>query len=227
MLVHINIPSELFDFIQAIKPSCGDEKRAKIGLLIHYITLARVSGGHGRTDNVPTASGGSFVRKVLCNASLVEDLAFSMKVDMTCNYDDSPVPEGLRRTCEKYHIDVEAYIRRNRKLSDARGEMWDLIIFVRVARAIMAALYEDALGSLDKSYRGHRPAGFKPKFKWLRLRVDESVPALRARDLPRAGAPRAVGAKITSTSTSTSGPVPCLGRWPTGLPRPGRLGRLD
>ncbi|KAG8754569.1 hypothetical protein FRC11_006591, partial [Ceratobasidium sp. 423] len=192
--MHINMPSELFDFIQAIKPSCGDEKRAKIGLLlIHYITLAvsviLVSGGHVRIDNVLTASGGSFVRKVLCNSSLVEDLAFAMKVDMTCDYDDSPVPEGLRRTCEKYHIDVEACIRRNRKLSNVRGDIRDLVIFVRVSRAIMAALHEDTLGSLDESYRGHRPAGFKPKFKWLGLRVDESVPALRARDLPRASAP--------------------------------------
>ncbi|KAG8723228.1 hypothetical protein FRC11_002520, partial [Ceratobasidium sp. 423] len=201
--------SELFDYIQTIKPSFGDEKRAKVGLLlIHYITLARVSNGHVRINNVLTSSGNPFVRKVLRNASLVRDLAFAMKVDMTCAYDDSPVPEGLRRTCEGYHIDVEACIHRNRKLSDARGEMWDLIIFVRVARAIMAVLHEDTLGSLDESYRGHRPVGFKSKSKWLGLRVDESVPALRARDLPRAGAPRAVSAKTTGTSTSTSGPVP-------------------
>lgn len=32
--------TELFDYIQAIKPSLGDEQRARVGLLIiHYITL--------------------------------------------------------------------------------------------------------------------------------------------------------------------------------------------
>ncbi|KAG8728771.1 hypothetical protein FRC11_010232, partial [Ceratobasidium sp. 423] len=88
--------SELFDYILDIKPSFDDEKRAKIGLLlIHYMTLAKVSGEHVAIDNVLTASENSFVRKVLRNASLVQDLAFEIKVDMTCAY-DSPEPEGTR-----------------------------------------------------------------------------------------------------------------------------------
>ncbi|CAE6410815.1 unnamed protein product [Rhizoctonia solani] len=198
---------DVFRIIQAIKLSFVDDKRAQVGLpLIHYITLARVSSSHVRTEGILIVSGSLFVSKVPGDAPLVRDLAFAMKVDMTCTY-DSPVPDDLRQTCEGYNIDVEACIRRNRKMKDARGEMWDLVIFVRVAIAIMTALREDTLGSLDESYRGHRPAGFKSKSKskWLGLQVDESTPALRARDLPGAKAPRAVG--IKTPSTSTSGPV--------------------
>ncbi|KDN48646.1 hypothetical protein RSAG8_02633, partial [Rhizoctonia solani AG-8 WAC10335] len=199
----------LFDFIQTIKPSLGDEKRAKIGLLIiHYITLARVSDGGVKMDNVLTKSGKPFARKVLSNMSLVLDLAFALKVDTSYEYDDSPVPAGLRRMCVKYHIDAEACIRRNKKVENARGEMRGLVIFVRVALAIMVALHEDTLRHLDESYRGHRPAVYKPKSKWFGLTTDDSVPPVLARDLPRAKSPRAVGLKPNGTPTSTSGPVP-------------------
>ncbi|KDN48738.1 hypothetical protein RSAG8_02725, partial [Rhizoctonia solani AG-8 WAC10335] len=199
----------LFDFIQTIKPSLGDEERAKIGLLIiHYITLVRVSNGGVKLDNVLTKSGKPFARKVLSNMSLVLDLAFALKVDTSCPYDDSPVPAGLRRLCVKYHIDAEACIRRNKKVENARGEMRGLVIFVRVALAIMAALHEDTLRHLDESYRGHRSAGYKPKPKWFGLTTDDSVPPVLARDLPRAKSPRAVGLKPNGTPASTCGPAP-------------------
>ncbi|KAG8751104.1 hypothetical protein FRC11_009722, partial [Ceratobasidium sp. 423] len=124
--------AELFDYLQAIKPSYGDAKRAKVGLiLIHYITLARVSGGQVRLENVLTTSGGSFLRKVLRNMSAIRGLAFALKLDMSCTYDDSPVPEGLRRQCRLYNIDVEACVRRNEKTEDARAELWDLVIFAK------------------------------------------------------------------------------------------------
>ncbi|EUC54589.1 hypothetical protein RSOL_057860 [Rhizoctonia solani AG-3 Rhs1AP] len=194
----------LFDFIQAIKPSLGDEKRAKIGLLlIHYITLARVSGGCVNMDNVLTTSGKPFIRKVVSNMSLVLDLAFALKVDTSCVYDDSPVPEGLRRLCARYHIDVEACIRRNKNFGNARSEMRELVIFVRVALAVMAALHEDTLCYLDDSYRGHRPAGYKPEIKWFGLRTDDTVPAVLARDLPRARSPRAFNLKPSAPSTDS------------------------
>ncbi|KEP50686.1 hypothetical protein V565_075540 [Rhizoctonia solani 123E] len=198
----------LFDYIQAVKPSFGDEKRAKIGLLlIHYITLVRVSGGGVKMDNVLTASGKSFVLKVLGNMSLVLDLAFALKVDTSCTYDDSPVPEDLRRLCAKYNIDVEACIRRNKNPENARSEMRDLVIFVRLAMTVMAALHEDTLRYLDDSYRGHRPAGYKPKSKWFGLGTDNTVPAVLARDLPRARSPRAVAGKPSAAPSSTSRPV--------------------
>ncbi|KAH7341699.1 hypothetical protein B0J17DRAFT_704270 [Rhizoctonia solani] len=179
--------TELFDYIQAIKPSLGDEKRAKIGLMVmHYITLARVCDGHVKLDSVLTTSGRSFAHKVMRHASLVRTLAFALKVDMTCMYDDSAVPEGLKR--------LYACISRNKskqKLEDARSEMWDLVIFARVSQAVMAALHEDTLRRLDETYCGHRPAGYKPKPKWFGLGGDESTPPVRARDLPRAKSPRA------------------------------------
>ncbi|KDN45638.1 hypothetical protein RSAG8_04722, partial [Rhizoctonia solani AG-8 WAC10335] len=81
--------TELFDYIQLVKPSLSDEKRAKIGLLMmHYITLARVSDGRVRMENILTASGKSFTRKVLGSMPLVRALAFGLKVDMTCKHDD-------------------------------------------------------------------------------------------------------------------------------------------
>ncbi|KAJ1307691.1 hypothetical protein OPQ81_001782 [Rhizoctonia solani] len=200
--------TELFDYIQAVKPSLGDAERTKISLLLmHYITLARVSDGRVRIDNALTVSGGSFVRKVLRNMSIVRGLAFALRVDMSCLYDDSPIPEGLRRLCKKYYIDVDASIRRNKKLEDARGEMWDLVIFVRVALAVMAALHEDTLCSLDEFYRGHRPVGYKPKPKWFGLRTDDCIPPILARDLPRAKACRAVGIKASTALTSNSGTI--------------------
>ncbi|KAJ1307608.1 hypothetical protein OPQ81_001703 [Rhizoctonia solani] len=200
--------TELFDYIQAIKPSLGDEKRSRIGLLlIHYITLARVSGGRVRIDHVLTTSGHSFTRKVLRNIAMVRDLAFALRVDTSCVFDDSPVPEGLRRLCNKYHIDVEACISRNKELKSARNEMWDLVIFVRVAQAVMGAMHEETLRRLDESYVGHRPAGYKPKSKWFGLGSSESFPAVRARDLPRAKAPRAVNTRTDSTPTPTPAPV--------------------
>ncbi|KAH7335585.1 hypothetical protein B0J17DRAFT_720129 [Rhizoctonia solani] len=200
--------TELFDYIQVVKPSLGDAKSAKLGLLIiHYITLARVSDGCVRMENVLTTSGDLFVRKVLRNMSLVRGLAFALKVDMSCAYDDSPVPEGLRRLCTKYHIDVEPCISRNKKMENARGEMWDLVTFVRVALAVMAALHEDTLCSLDESYTGHRPAGYQPDSKWLGLGANHPVPPRRARDLPRAKTPRAVGVKAIAVPASAYGPT--------------------
>ena len=65
-------------------------------------------------ENVLTTSGKSFALKVLRNMSLVLDLAFALKVDTSYTYDDSPVPEELRRLCARYHIDVEACISRNK-----------------------------------------------------------------------------------------------------------------
>ncbi|KAG8684224.1 hypothetical protein FRC11_012437 [Ceratobasidium sp. 423] len=93
------------------------------------------------------------------------------------------------------------------RIQDARAELWDLVIFAKVALAVMAALHEDTLKSLDECYRGHRPIGYKPKSKWLGLVVDDSIPAVRARDLPRAGTPRALTLKTAAISTSTSGPI--------------------
>ncbi|KAF8695629.1 hypothetical protein RHS03_07981, partial [Rhizoctonia solani] len=177
--------SELFDYIEAVKPSLGDAKRAKVGLiLIHYITLARVSHGRVRIDTVLTTSGESFVQKVLRNMSVVRGLGFALKVDMTAPYDDSPIPKGLQRLCVKYGIDSDECLRRNKQKAErARNEMWDLIIFVRVAQAIMGALHEDTLRGLDESYVGHRPAGYRPRTKWLGLATEHLVPAVRARDL--------------------------------------------
>ncbi|KDN44176.1 hypothetical protein RSAG8_05649, partial [Rhizoctonia solani AG-8 WAC10335] len=130
--------AELFEYIHAVKPSLSDEKRAKLGLLLmHYITLARVSGGRVRMENILTASGKSFTSKVLGSMPLVRALAFALKIDMTCKRDDSPIPEGLRRLCERHYIDVEACKGRHKKLENARSEMWDLVIFVRVALAVM------------------------------------------------------------------------------------------
>ncbi|CAE6483060.1 unnamed protein product [Rhizoctonia solani] len=157
--------TELFDYIQLVKPSLSDEKRAKIGMLVmHYITLARVSGGV-QLDNVLTASGDSFVRKVIRNRSIVQDIGFALKVDMTYAYDDSPIPEGLQRLCAIYHINVEACIPRNKSLKDARHELWDRVIFVGVAQVVMAAHHEDTLRALDEVYHGHRPPGYQPKRK--------------------------------------------------------------
>ncbi|KAJ1307610.1 hypothetical protein OPQ81_001705 [Rhizoctonia solani] len=200
--------SELLDYIQAVKPSLGDAKRAKIGLLLmHYITLARVSGGRVRMENVLTASGGSFLRKVIRNMPLVRSLAFALEVDMSCMYDDSPIPDGLRRLCQKHHINVQACIDRTKELKNVRNELWDLVIFVRVATTVMAALHGETLSNLDESYRGHRPLDYKPKPKWLGLGTDDSSSPIRARDLPGAQPPRAVGVKAT-TSTLGYGPVP-------------------
>ncbi|KDN44167.1 hypothetical protein RSAG8_05640, partial [Rhizoctonia solani AG-8 WAC10335] len=197
--------AELFEYINAVKPSLSDEKRAKLGLLLmHYITLARVSGGRVRMENILTASGKSFTHKVLGSMPLVRALAFGLKVDMTCKHDDSPIPEGLRRLCERCYIDIEACKSRHKKLENARSEMWDLVIFVRVALAVMAALHEDTLRNLDESYYGHRPVGYKPKSKWLGLGVEHATAPVRARDLARAKAPRPMGA---ATSRSTFGPA--------------------
>jgi hypothetical protein len=82
--------------------------------------------------------------------------------------------------------------------------MSDLIIFVRVARAIMAALHEDTLQALDQSYAGHRPSDYKPKPKWLGLGTEHPVCSIRACDLPGAKPPRPVPPKSTG---ATSGPI--------------------
>ncbi|GAB1527072.1 hypothetical protein RhiTH_010247 [Rhizoctonia solani] len=197
--------SELFDYIEAVKPSLGDAKRAKVGLiLIHYITLARVSHGRVRIDTVLTTSGESFVQKVLRNMAVIRGLGFALKVDMTAPYDDSPIPEGLRRLCVKYGIDSDECLRRNKaslKAERVRNEMWDLIIFVRVAQAIMGALHEDTLRGLDESYVGHRPAGYRPRMKWLGLATEHVVPAVRARDLQAPKRSRLVRKSIPRSST--------------------------
>ncbi|KAJ1307624.1 hypothetical protein OPQ81_001721 [Rhizoctonia solani] len=198
--------TELFDYIKAIKPSLGDEKRSRIGLLlIHYITLARISGGRVRIEHVLKTSGHSFARKVLRNISMVRDLAFALRVDTSCVFDDSPVPEGLRRLCNKYHIDVEACISRNKKPKSAQNEMWDLVVLVRVTQAVMGAMHEETLHRLDESYVSHRPAGYKPKSRWFGLGLgrNEPAPAVRARNLPRAKIPRAVNSKGTAALKST------------------------
>ncbi|EUC54374.1 hypothetical protein RSOL_043940, partial [Rhizoctonia solani AG-3 Rhs1AP] len=107
--------AELFDYIHAVKPSLSDEKRVKIGMLLtHYITLARVSDGRVSMHNILTASGESFVRKVLRNMPLVRTLAFALKVDMTCRHDDGVIPKGTERLCEQYNIDVEACASRHK-----------------------------------------------------------------------------------------------------------------
>ncbi|CAE6413889.1 unnamed protein product [Rhizoctonia solani] len=198
--------TEFFDFIQVIKPSLGDNQRAKIGLiLMHYITLTRVSGGRVRIDQVLTTSGKPFARQILRNMSLVRDLAFALRVDMSYPYDDSPVPERLRHLCQQYHIDVEACIGHNKKLADARAEMSNLIIFVRVAQAVMAALHEDTLRALDESYAGHRPSDYKPKSKWFGIGAEHPNHPIRACDLPGAKPPRPVGSKSVG---ATFGPIP-------------------
>ncbi|KAH7341684.1 hypothetical protein B0J17DRAFT_626153 [Rhizoctonia solani] len=167
----------------AIKPSLGDEKRAKIGLMVmHYITLARVCDGHVKLDSVLTTSGRSFTHKVMRHASLVRTLAFALKVDMTCVYDDSAVPEGLKR--------LYACISRNKDCPGRHG-----------------CSTRRHTRRLDETYCGHRPAGYKPKPKWFGLGGDESTPPVRARDLPRAKSPRAVGVKASSAPNSSSGPV--------------------
>ncbi|KAF8671679.1 hypothetical protein RHS04_08165 [Rhizoctonia solani] len=115
--LYTNMSSELFDYIEAVKPSLGDAKRAKVGLiLIHYITLARVSHGRVRIDTVLTTSGESFVQKVLRNMAVIRGLGFALKVDMKAPYDDSPIPEGLRRLCVKYGIDSDECLRRNKAI---------------------------------------------------------------------------------------------------------------
>ncbi|EUC54532.1 hypothetical protein RSOL_055890 [Rhizoctonia solani AG-3 Rhs1AP] len=197
--------AELFDYIHAVKPSLSDEKRAKIGMLLtHYITLARASDGRVSMHNILTASGESFVRKVLRNMPLVRTLAFALKVDMTCRHDDGAIPKGLRRLCEQYNIDVEACASRHKKLESARSEMWDLVVFVRVALVVMAALHEDTLRELDESYHGHRPAGYKPERKWHGLGVEHATAPVRARDVARARASRA---GLVVVSESMSGPI--------------------
>ncbi|KEP48445.1 hypothetical protein V565_124420 [Rhizoctonia solani 123E] len=197
--------AELFDYIHAIKPSLSDEKGAKVGMLLtHYITLVRVSDGRAKINSILTASGESFIRKVLRNMPLVRTLAFALQVDMTCRHDDGAIPKGLRRLCEQYNIDVEACASRHKKPESARSEMWDLVVFVRVALAVMAALHEDTLRELDESYHGHRLAGYKPERKWLGLGVEHATAPVRARDILRAKAPRAA---FVVVSSSMSGPI--------------------
>ncbi|KEP46783.1 hypothetical protein V565_181780 [Rhizoctonia solani 123E] len=197
--------AELFDYIHAVKPSLSDEKRAKVSMLLtHYITLARASDRHVNMHDILTASGESFVRKVLRNMPLVRTLAFALKVDMTCKHDDGAIPKGLRRLCEQYNIDVEACASRHKKPESARSELWDLVVFVRVALAVMAALHEVTLRELDESYHGHRPAGYKPERKWLGLGVEHVTAPVRARDILRAKASRAA---FTVVSKSMSGPI--------------------
>ncbi|KAG8697480.1 hypothetical protein FRC11_015053, partial [Ceratobasidium sp. 423] len=53
------------------------------------------------------------------------------------------------------------------KVDDAREEMWDLVIFVKVALAVMAALHEDTPCRLHESYGERRPAGYKPRWSPL------------------------------------------------------------
>ncbi|CUA77343.1 hypothetical protein RSOLAG22IIIB_12694 [Rhizoctonia solani] len=198
--------SELFEYIHTVKPSLSDDKTIKVGLLlIHYITLARVSDGRVSIHNILTTSGKSFERKVLRNMGLVRTLAFALRVDMTCKYDDSPIPSGLRRLCDRYSIDAEACASRHKKPESARSEMWDLVVFVRVALAVMSGLHQDTLRQLDESYCGHRPAGYKPARKWLGLGAGCSVRPVRARDLPRAKAPRTVGAVISKSGFAPVG----------------------
>ncbi|CEL62974.1 hypothetical protein RSOLAG1IB_10621 [Rhizoctonia solani AG-1 IB] len=124
-------------YVQAIKPSLGDTKRAKVDLLlIRYITIT---------------------------------------MDMTAPYGENPIPKGLRRLCDKYGIDSEACMQRNKKPGPARSDIWDLGVFVRLAQAVMAALHEDTSRELDESYIGHRPAGYKPQSKWFGLDAVNSL----------------------------------------------------
>ncbi|CCO36633.1 hypothetical protein BN14_10775 [Rhizoctonia solani AG-1 IB] len=195
--------AELFEYIHSVKPSLGDAKRAKVGiLLIHYITLARVSDGRVNIEAVLTTSGESFVAKVLRNMDVVRGLGFALKIDMTAPYDQSPVPKRLRRLCESYGIDCDACIRRSKKPERARSDMWDLVVFVRVAQAIMGALHYETLRELDKSYAGHRPAGYKPESKWLGLGTEHKARPIRARDLPQAGCPRSMGVNAVRSTTN-------------------------
>ncbi|CCO35082.1 hypothetical protein BN14_09196 [Rhizoctonia solani AG-1 IB] len=137
---------------------------------------------------------------------VVRGLGFALKVDMTAPYDQSPIPKGLRRLCENYGIDCEACIRRSKKPERARSEMWDLVVFVRVAQAIMGALHCETLRELDESYIGHRPAGYKAESKWLGLGTEHKARPIRARDLPQTGCPRSMGVKAVR-STANSEPV--------------------
>ncbi|CAE6379746.1 unnamed protein product [Rhizoctonia solani] len=196
----------LFDYIESIKPSFGDDKRAKVGLMImHYITLARVSGGNVRMEQALTSSGNPFVRKVLRNMTIVRDLAFALRVDMSLPYDETcAIPEGLRQLCRQYYIDVQLCIDRHQKAADVREELGSLIVFVRVARAVMGALHEDTLRALDETYVGHRPAGYKPKTKWLGFGTEHTTPSVRACDLPGARVPHPANPK---SSPPSSGPV--------------------
>ncbi|CCO32175.1 hypothetical protein BN14_06229 [Rhizoctonia solani AG-1 IB] len=92
-----------------------------------------------------------------------------IKMDMTAPYGENPIPKGLRRLCDKYGIDSEACMQRNKKPGPARSNIWDLGVFVRLYQAVMAALHEDTSREFDESYIGHRPAGYKPQSKWFGL----------------------------------------------------------
>ncbi|KAF8749235.1 hypothetical protein RHS01_10184 [Rhizoctonia solani] len=153
--------SELFDYIEAVKPSLGDAKRAKVGLiLIHYITLARVSHGRVRIDTVLTTSGESFVQKVLRNMAVIRGLGFALKVDMTARTTTAQYPRGLRRLCVKYGIDSDECLRRNKAIEGGGRPERDVgPHHLRPGRSgYHGALHEDTLRGLDESYVGHRPA---------------------------------------------------------------------
>ncbi|CAE6463556.1 unnamed protein product [Rhizoctonia solani] len=89
--------TELFDYIQAVKPSLSDEKRGKIGMLpTSYVALASLHW--------------------LCPNGRRPDLVWRLfrTQDVTCAHDNILVLQELRLFRHKYHIDVEACIRRNK-----------------------------------------------------------------------------------------------------------------
>jgi hypothetical protein len=78
------------------------------------MTIQWVSGGRVNIETMLATSGESLVNKVLRNMGVVRVLGFAIKVDMTAPYDESPIPEGPQRLCDKYGIDSEAYARRSK-----------------------------------------------------------------------------------------------------------------
>ncbi|KAG8753247.1 hypothetical protein FRC11_007584 [Ceratobasidium sp. 423] len=137
---HTNMSTELLDYLPVTRPFLGDRTGGKTGL--HLTHHARISGGRIEMHNALKTSDNSLVHKVLRNMSLMRGLAFAFKLDMSCIYDDSP--ENIISMLRRAYAETRD---SKQKINDAREAMWDLVIFVMVALAVMAALHEDTARS--------------------------------------------------------------------------------
>ncbi|QRV85716.1 hypothetical protein RhiJN_13734 [Ceratobasidium sp. AG-Ba] len=153
------------ELIAFLLPDSGEDKQSKAACqILHVITLMHCFD-QVDLDKVRYAGGKSFVKHIVRNKPLVDELARAFGIVVPMPHPEAMImPKELHELAGRHRITIESFKGPRKNMYDVFYELRTLVTFMEVAHKIFNRSETTDLQTLERAYRGHcHPCYSKPR----------------------------------------------------------------